>query len=265
LVIDLTHRVYCYLLSFQFFFLFLCVILHTILVVWGPRAPKHYAFLLHLSHKKIKTFFFFVYCLVTKQYRMHEQKNMKINRESPCVYAYAIISLSPKKIDGSGTSWTWFFPLFSLIYVSYQLHSVFMQWKIKLKYKLIRLFDCVCVCVSLCVYSASMRVTVAASTNRKINEILISYNFYSPTSVEEFLFRRYEKKFFWSITSVASIFLSWPMICFTNLEFQFYFSIFSHPRNSFRSTKVWLRFFLGLCVDFFLEVLSDLFDSVWLN
>lgn len=32
--------------------LFLCVILHTILVVWGPRAPKHYSFLLHFSHKK---------------------------------------------------------------------------------------------------------------------------------------------------------------------------------------------------------------------
>lgn len=98
LVIDLTHRVYCYLLSFQFFFLILCVILHTILVVWGPRAPKHYAFLLHFSHKKNKNVLFFVHCLVTKQYRMHEQKNMKINRESACVYAYAIISLSLKKL-----------------------------------------------------------------------------------------------------------------------------------------------------------------------
>lgn len=63
--------------------LFLCVILHTILVVWGPRAPKHYSFLLHFSHKKKSSN---ACCLVTKQYRMHEQKNIEINRESACVY-----------------------------------------------------------------------------------------------------------------------------------------------------------------------------------
>lgn len=153
--------VYIVIFSFSILLLtsifFLCVILHTILVVWSPRAPKHYSFLLHFSHKKISSN---VCCLVTKQYRMHEQKNIDINRESACVcvYAYAIISLSLKKIDDSGTSWTWFFFVLSTL-VSHSILCLIPNYMLylcneKLKNKLIQHFSD-CICVSLCVYSAS--------------------------------------------------------------------------------------------------------------
>lgn len=77
---------------------YFCVLFYIQYLLYGALARRNIMpfFFISLTKKKNKNVLFFVYYLVTKQYRMHEQKNMKINRESACVYAYAIISLSLK-------------------------------------------------------------------------------------------------------------------------------------------------------------------------
>lgn len=87
--LSIGHRPYasCILLSslFPYFFLLLyfCVLFYIQYLLYGALARRNIIpfFFISLTKKSSNAC-----CLVTKQYRMHEQKNIEINRESACVY-----------------------------------------------------------------------------------------------------------------------------------------------------------------------------------
>jgi hypothetical protein len=144
-----TLRIVCiviFSLSIPLLLIFVCYFTYNTCCMGPSRAET-----LCLSSSFLSQTFFLFSFVVWWRSNIECMKKLIENLRA-CVYAYAIISLSLKNIDGSGTSWTWFFsPLLSLNFMSHTSYIPYLcNEQQKLKNKLIQHYDCVFVCLPMC-------------------------------------------------------------------------------------------------------------------